>query len=70
MPSNRLQIRFAYNKFRDDALSVREVWPYALKEFRNRWYILAQDTCDEQLKTFSRLDVRPEITRDISARRF
>jgi predicted DNA-binding transcriptional regulator YafY len=50
---NRLQIRFAYNKFRDDALSVREVRPYALKEFRNRWYILARDISDEQLKTFS-----------------
>ncbi|HEY1008579.1 MAG TPA: WYL domain-containing protein, partial [Daejeonella sp.] len=32
--------------------SLRQVHPYALKEFRGRWYILAKDLKDNRIKTF------------------
>ena len=41
---NRLQIKFNYQKFWEEELSQRLVEPYALKEFKNRWYIMAKDS--------------------------
>jgi predicted DNA-binding transcriptional regulator YafY len=37
-------------KFWDDHITERVAEPYALKEFRNRWYLIAKDT---QVKTFA-----------------
>ncbi|MCB0502240.1 MAG: WYL domain-containing protein [Bacteroidetes bacterium] len=50
---NQLQIRFAYQKFWEDELTKRNAEPYALKEFRNRWYVLAKDIKDQQIKSFA-----------------
>lgn len=50
---NQLQIKFAYQKFWEDGLTMRNAEPYALKEFRNRWYILANDLKDNQVKSFA-----------------
>lgn len=50
---NRLQIKFAYQKFWEDEVSQRSVSPYALKEFRNRWYIIAKDSKDGNIKSFA-----------------
>ncbi|HZH87910.1 MAG TPA: WYL domain-containing protein [Chitinophagaceae bacterium] len=50
---NKFQIRFTYEKFIDDDVSKRHVAPYALKEFKNRWYILAEDYKDRQIKSFA-----------------
>lgn len=50
---NRFQIRFVYEKFVDEEKTEREVEPYALKEFRNRWYVLANDLKDNQVKSFA-----------------
>lgn len=50
---NRLQIKFTYQKFWEEALSQRSVKPYALKEFKNRWYILAKDNKDNAIKSFA-----------------
>lgn len=50
---NKLQIRFSYHKFWEDEMTERIVEPYALKEFRSRWYILANDTKDIRVKTFA-----------------
>lgn len=50
---NRLQIKFMYHKFWEDTLGQRSVQPYALKEFRNRWYVLAKDINDDKLKSFA-----------------
>lgn len=50
---NRLQIKFSYQKFWEDKLSQRLVEPYALKEFKNRWYILAKDIKDSNIKSFA-----------------
>lgn len=50
---NRLKIEFTYKKFWDDELSQRIVEPYALKEFKNRWYIIAKDSKDNDIKSFA-----------------
>ena len=50
---NRLQIKFTYQKFWEEELSQRLVEPYALKEFKNRWYIMAKDSKDNNIKSFA-----------------
>jgi predicted DNA-binding transcriptional regulator YafY len=50
---NHLEIRFTYQKFWDDKPTKRLVAPYALKEFKNRWYVLAKDSKDKQIKSFA-----------------
>lgn len=50
---NRLQIRFSYQKFWEDEITQRTVKPCALKEFKNRWYMLSKDQKDNSLKTFA-----------------
>jgi predicted DNA-binding transcriptional regulator YafY len=49
---NRLQIRFSYTKFWEDEVTNRLVEPYGLKEFKNRWYLIANDLKDNAIKTF------------------
>ncbi|WP_299577485.1 WYL domain-containing protein [uncultured Sunxiuqinia sp.] len=49
---NTLRITFTYQKFWEDNATQRLVDPYALKEFKNRWYLLAKDEKDEKIKTF------------------
>ena len=51
--NNKFQIKFSYKKFWDEETSQRTVEPYALKEFKNRWYILAKDGKDDRIKTFA-----------------
>lgn len=50
---NQVQISFTYEKFWDDEISHRLAEPFALKEFRNRWYVLANDLKDKKVKTFA-----------------
>lgn len=50
---NKLQINFSYHKFGEDIPSKRITNPYALKEFKNRWYLLANDLKDDEVKTFA-----------------
>jgi len=50
---NRFKIKFNYQKFLDEELSYRVVEPYALKEFKNRWYIMAKDSKDNNIKSFA-----------------
>ena len=64
---NRLQIKFAYQKFWEDEVSQRTAEPYALKEFRSRWYILAKDKKDSNIKTFA-LDRLTDL--EITQKRF
>jgi len=50
---NRLQIKFTYQQFWEEELSQRLAEPYALKEFKNRWYIMAKDSKDNNIKSFA-----------------
>ncbi len=49
---NKFKITFSYKKFWEDVAIQRNVEPYALKEFKNRWYLLANDLIDNHLKSF------------------
>lgn len=46
------RIEFAYKKFIDDESSRRMVEPLALKEFKQRWYLIAYDKKDHSIKSF------------------
>lgn len=50
---NNLTIKFAYQKYWENTESQRLVQPYILKEFKNRWYILAKDCNDQTIKSFA-----------------
>ncbi len=50
---NSIQITFTYQKYWDNDSSQRVVEPYALKEFKNRWYVIAKDLKDNRIKTFA-----------------
>lgn len=41
-----------YQKHSEDISTERMVEPYALKEFKGRWYLLSKDSKDEIIKTF------------------
>ena len=64
---NQFRIKFIYQKYLDPGIHERQVEPYALKEFKNRWYVLARDIKDERVKTFA-LDRLTEL--DITKRKF
>ncbi len=46
-------IRFSYWKYGDEEPTQREVEPYALKEFKNRWYVVAKECKGDNIKTFA-----------------
>src|SRR5690606_38106210 len=50
---NRVEVNFRYRKFDDGTISMRAVKPIAIKEARNRWYLIALDTADEIVKSFA-----------------
>ena len=50
---NRFQIQITYQAFWENAPNFRMLEPYALKEYRNRWYVLAKDRKDNKIKTFA-----------------
>jgi predicted DNA-binding transcriptional regulator YafY len=49
---NQMLIRFNHQKFWEDHVTERQVGPYALKEFKNRWYVIAKDRKDGLTKSF------------------
>ena len=64
---NRFQLQFLYKKFWDEVPAKRTVEPLALKEFRNRWYLMAKDLKDDKIKSFG-LDRLSQL--DITRRTF
>jgi predicted DNA-binding transcriptional regulator YafY len=50
---NKLTIEFSHKKFWEDESTNRTAEPYALKEFKNRWYLIANDLKDQTVKTFA-----------------
>lgn len=63
---NRFVVKFPYHKYEEDIVVKREVEPYALKEFKSRWYLIAKDQKDSYVKTFG-LDRIQEL--DITKRK-
>ncbi len=49
---NRHQLNFSYQTFYYEEPVLKKTNPYLLKEFKNRWYLIAKDLKDEQIKTF------------------
>ena len=49
---NRVVISLLHQKFDTDEPRERLVEPYALKESKGRWYLLAKDRNDRKIKTF------------------
>lgn len=64
---NNLEIKFIYTKYWDDIDSPRTAQPFALKEFKNRWYLIGTDLKDNQIKSFG-LDRLTEL--EITKKRF
>lgn len=50
---NQLKVNFTYQKFWEEESSERLVEPYALKEFKYRWYLIAKDDNDDKIKSFA-----------------
>lgn len=64
---NSLEVSFIYKKFYDASVSNRTVRPVAIKEARNRWYLLAQDNKEGTVKNFG-LDRISQL--EISSKKF
>ncbi len=64
---NRVMIRLVHQKFDDDEPTERLLAPYALKESRGRWYLLARESGDTRAKTFGLDRV---LSFEATARRF
>lgn len=50
---NRFRISFIYHKYWEDEATNRILEPYALKEFRNRWYLVGNDVDKNQIRIFA-----------------
>ena len=64
---NNFQINVLYEKYWTDEFTQRVLEPYILKEFKNRWYVLAKDQKDARIKIFA-LDRIKDY--DITKKRF
>jgi predicted DNA-binding transcriptional regulator YafY len=49
---NRVVILLVHQRFDSDEPKERQVEPYALKESKGRWYLVAKDRGDRRTKTF------------------
>ena len=49
---NLKTLRFNYKKFNDNHITQREVAPFAIKEYKRKWYLYAKDYKDNIEKTF------------------
>jgi predicted DNA-binding transcriptional regulator YafY len=50
---NRQQVSFSYQKFYTEHPEQRTVNPLAVKEFKHRWYLFAQDEFDKRVKIYA-----------------
>ncbi|MFN0031643.1 MAG: helix-turn-helix transcriptional regulator [Flavobacteriales bacterium] len=48
----RKTIRISYRKFTDDSVKEYELNPYLLKEYHNRWYLVALEITSNSIRTF------------------
>ena len=49
---SRKSIRIFYRKFSDDLLNEYELHPYLLKEYHNRWYLIAYNVERKAMRTY------------------
>lgn len=49
---NKLQIAIHYQSYWNDQPSLKNLEPYLLKEFKNRWYLIANDIAKNELRTY------------------
>lgn len=47
------QVQFTYNKYFDNSTSTRTVNPLAIKEFKHRWFLLAEESLGKKIKIFA-----------------
>ena len=50
---NSLQIQFSYGSFWSEDTYERTMEPYALKEFRHRWYVIGREVGKQEPRTFA-----------------
>jgi len=50
---NNFKITFWYQRFQEENGKTIDAEPYALKEFKNRWYVLAKDALKNEIKPFA-----------------
>mgnify|MGYP003583522179 CR=1 FL=1 len=50
---NRKRVEFYYCKYVEGIAEKRTIEPYFIKEFKGRWYIIAKDRKDKQIKSFA-----------------
>ena len=67
---NRFEVNFSYRKFDGGTVTQRTVSPIAIKEARNRWYLLAKDPASGVVKNFgldriTRLEIGSKKFREI-----
>jgi predicted DNA-binding transcriptional regulator YafY len=58
---NKLEITFEHQKYWEDFSIKKRVQPFLLKESKNRWYLIALDISNNQIRTYG-LDRISEIT--------
>lgn len=49
---NRNRVRIVHRKFGEEEASEREVCPLFLKQFQQRWYLVAREAKSDQIKSF------------------
>ena len=49
---NRNLIEVVHQKYWEDKSTIRSLEPYAVKEYRYRWYLIAKDLKDNRIKSF------------------
>jgi len=49
---NRFEFEFLYQKFSNEEVSKRRLKPFALKEFKHRWYVVGRDSKSDEIRTF------------------
>ncbi|WP_316738506.1 WYL domain-containing protein [Pedobacter aquatilis] len=64
---NNLQTTIQYQSYWDDQPKERIIEPYFFKEFKNRWYLIANDKHKQQIRTFAFDRIK---ALDISKKRF
>ena len=50
---NCFVIQFSYQRFTDNNAKIRTINPYALKEFKQRWYLIGYEKANNHVKTFA-----------------